>query len=83
MFLESTAFAILLFVVAMIVWIDLALQIKRWHDRTRSARWVMVCMVPGFGFLWSLIECGLFPGAAGPNRFGKAENTPRRSALLA
>jgi len=55
--------------VAMIVWIDLALQVKRWHDRSKTGWWVLICLFPIVGLVWAILECGLFPGDAGPNRF--------------
>ncbi len=64
--------AMLLFLaVAVIgVWIGLALQIKRWHDRDKSAVWVLINFIPLIGGLWALIECGFMDGTPGPNRFG-------------
>ena len=82
---ETAGLTLLLFSVSMIVWIDLALQIKRWHDRNKSGWWVLICLFPGLGLLWAVVECGLFPSAAGPNRFGEAgtTETPARGSALA
>ena len=46
------------------------LRIKRWHDRGKSAIWVLIGLVPFVGWLWSFLECGLLEGTPGPNRFG-------------
>jgi len=55
---------------AAIIWISLALQIKRWHDRDKSGVWVLINLIPFVGGIWSLVECGFMDGTAGPNRFG-------------
>ncbi|HXQ14665.1 MAG TPA: DUF805 domain-containing protein [Caulobacteraceae bacterium] len=46
------------------------LRIKRWHDRDKSAIWVLIGVVPFVGWLWSFLECGLLEGTPGPNRYG-------------
>lgn len=51
------------------IWIGLALQVKRWHDRDKSGWWVLIGLIP-FGGLWVLIECGFLDGTQGPNKFG-------------
>jgi uncharacterized membrane protein YhaH (DUF805 family) len=63
--------AVLLLVYWLImVWISLALHIKRWHDRDKSGVWVLIGFVPLIGFFWSLIECGFLDGTPGPNKYG-------------
>lgn len=59
----------------LIAWPAIAISAKRWHDRDRSAWWVLVTLVPLIGQLWTLIDNGFLPGTRGENRFG-AE--PRR-----
>lgn len=54
-----------------VLWIGLAMQVKRWHDRDKSGWWVLVNLVPVVGQIWVLIECGILKGAAGDNRFGR------------
>lgn len=53
-----------------LAWPMLALQAKRWHDRDRSAWWLLVNLIPYIGVFWVLIECGMLRGTAGENRFG-------------
>ena len=53
-----------------VIWPSLAVLIKRWHDRDKSGWWVLINLIPIFGVIWTWIECGLFRGTAGPNRFG-------------
>ena len=60
----------LLLLVPPLIWISIAVQVKRWHDRNKSAWWLLINFVPIIGWLWVLIECGFFRGTEGPNRFG-------------
>ena len=52
------------------IWIGLAIAAKRWHDRNKSAWWILIIFVPAVGGLWYLIECGFLKGTPGTNRFG-------------
>ena len=81
-FPESMGFAAVLICVAFLVRIDLALQIKRWHDRAKSAWWVTICAFPVLGVLAAIIECGLLPGDAGPNRFGRSDHVARGPSMI-
>lgn len=53
-----------------IIWPALAMQAKRWHDRDKSAWWILINLIPFIGPLWALIECGFLRGTPGNNRFG-------------
>ncbi len=44
---------------------------KRWHDRDKSAWWVLIGLIPIIGAIWVLIENGCLRGTDGPNRFGE------------
>jgi uncharacterized membrane protein YhaH (DUF805 family) len=61
---------IALLLVIPMIWIGLAVSIKRWHDRDKSGWWVLINLVPVIGGLWSLIENGFLRGTVGGNRFG-------------
>jgi uncharacterized membrane protein YhaH (DUF805 family) len=52
------------------IWSSLAMQVKRWHDRDKSAWWLLMNFVPFIGALWVFIECGFLRGTEGQNRFG-------------
>jgi len=66
---QHTIWHIVLFTsVAVVIWIDLAVQIKRWHDRGKSGVWVLICF-SGVGILWALFECGFIPGRPDRNRY--------------
>lgn len=54
----------------LLLWPTLALSAKRWHDRDKSAWWLLLALVPVIGWLWTVIENGLLRGTAGRNRFG-------------
>jgi uncharacterized membrane protein YhaH (DUF805 family) len=46
-----------------LLWPSLAVQCKRWHDREKSAWWLLIGLVPIVGPLWT--------GTAGENRYGE------------
>ena len=60
-----------LLVVVPSLWVGLVVSVKRWHDRNKSGRWVLLNLVPVVGWLWHVIECGFLRGTVGPNRFGQ------------
>jgi uncharacterized membrane protein YhaH (DUF805 family) len=49
---------------------QLSVYAKRFHDRGKSAWWVLIAFVPLIGFLWIVIELGMLPGDPGPNAYG-------------
>lgn len=55
---------------ALAVYIGLALQVKRWHDRDKGWVWVFINLIPFIGGLWALVECGFLDGTQGPNKYG-------------
>lgn len=61
---------VLLVVSIAMLWAGLAVAAKRWHDRGKSAWWILIALVPVIGGLWYLIECGFLRGTTGANRFG-------------
>lgn len=52
------------------IWMLLAVQVKRWHDRSKSGWWVLINLVPYVGSIWSFIENGCLRGAYGDNQYG-------------
>lgn len=52
------------------IWISLAIQVKRWHDRGKSGWWVLINLIPWIGALWAFIETGCLRGDHGPNQYG-------------
>jgi len=53
-----------------LLYVALAIQVKRWHDRDKSGWYVLVSLIPIVGFFWVLIECGFLDGTQGPNKYG-------------
>jgi uncharacterized membrane protein YhaH (DUF805 family) len=62
---------IVFFVISIaLFWVSLAVAVKRWHDRGKSAWWILIVFVPVVGGIWYLIECGFLEGTSGANRYG-------------
>ena len=59
-----------LVVAVVVAWMQIAILIKRWHDRDKSGWWVLITLVPVIGWAWQVIECGLLDGTKGTNRYG-------------
>jgi uncharacterized membrane protein YhaH (DUF805 family) len=53
-----------------VLWISLAIQVKRWHDRDKSGWWVLINVVPIIGPIWAFVEVGCLRGTLGPNQYG-------------
>lgn len=53
-----------------LIWVGLAVSVKRWHDRDKSGWWVLIGLIPIIGFWWVLIECGFLEGTKGANEYG-------------
>lgn len=51
------------------LWVSICLNAQRWHDRDKSAWWMLLGLVPIVG-LWTLIENGFLRGTDGPNSYG-------------
>jgi uncharacterized membrane protein YhaH (DUF805 family) len=52
------------------VWIGLAVTVKRWHDRDKSGWWMFILLIPLVGAIWYFIECACLRGTEGPNQYG-------------
>jgi len=66
---QETGIASLLFLLV-IIWPLLAIQAKRWHDRDKSAWWILINIIPILGPIWVLVENGFLTGTENSNRFG-------------
>jgi uncharacterized membrane protein YhaH (DUF805 family) len=53
-----------------VMWICLAVMAKRYHDRGKSAWWILIAFIPIVGPIWQLIELGLLRGTDGANDYG-------------
>ena len=70
--LDTYIILVTLVLVALSLWIGLAVSVKRWHDRNKSAWWVLVLAIPVAGVLWTLVELGFLAGRPTDeqNRYG-------------
>ncbi len=68
---ESPALGVIMVVLYIpLLWVSFALQAKRWHDRDKSAWWILIGFVPLIGAIWAFVEAGCLRGTEGDNRFG-------------
>lgn len=65
----------LLVVLAVQIWMGVAVEVKRWHDRDKAGYWVLINFIPLLGPIWSFIELGFLKGTDGPNRYGDQPDT--------
>ena len=68
--LGDVGFIILMLFSLAVIWPALAIQAKRWHDRDKSAWWILIGLVPVIGPIWAIVENGFLRGTEGNNRFG-------------
>lgn len=52
-----------------VIWIQLALGVKRLHDRENTGWWMLLGFVPIGGFVL-LVMVGFLDGTQGPNKYG-------------
>lgn len=52
------------------IYVMLAIQVKRWHDRDKSGWWCLINLIPYIGGIWAFVEVGCLRGTMGPNQFG-------------
>jgi len=53
-----------------LIYPSIALSAKRWHDRGKSAWWILINIIPVIGWIWSLVETGFLKGTTGSNQYG-------------
>lgn len=73
---ESEVWAAL-FMIAFLasLWSNIALAVKRLHDFGKPGLAALLLFVPILSFVALFVLC-LFPGDAGPNRYGQRTNAP-------
>ena len=59
-----------------LLWLAIAVSVKRYHDHDRSGWFLLVALIPMLGSFWVLIELGLLRGTRGPYRFGPDPRRP-------
>lgn len=67
----TALFILVAFIV--LLYAQLAIYAKRFHDRGKSGWWSLVAFIPVIGVFWILIELGMLPGDPGPNAYGMPE----------
>lgn len=53
----------------LMIYVSIAMLIKRAHDRNKSGHFIWLLLIP-IVFLWPVIELSFFKGTEGPNQFG-------------
>jgi len=64
----ASIIALIGFIAAVVA--QLAVEVKRFHDRGKSGWWVLIALVPLIGAIWILVELGCLEGDQGPNAYG-------------
>ena len=62
---------VFVFGMSLIGWVNLATQVKRWHDLGLSGWLVLINMIPLAGII-AILYLGVAPGMDEPNRYGPA-----------
>lgn len=52
-------------------WIHVCLNIKRWHDLSKSGWYIILNLIPVIGVLISLIVLGFIKGSKDDNKYGE------------
>ena len=60
------------------MWPNLAVSVKRLHDRDQSGWWILLSFLPIIGNAWTIINLGILRGTMGDNRYG---GEPARAQL--
>lgn len=53
----------------LIIWIGIAVSVKRWHDTGRSGWWTLLSFIPFANFAVTIV-LGTLRGETGPNEYG-------------
>ena len=53
-----------------LMWVGICLMAKRYHDRDKSAWWILIALIPIVGGIWQLVELGCLRGTDGSNDYG-------------
>lgn len=56
--------------VVLYIWTNLAVSVKRCHDRGKSGAFILIQLIPYIGGFWFFIDAGCLDGTVGPNRYG-------------
>jgi uncharacterized membrane protein YhaH (DUF805 family) len=68
---QDLTIALIAFAISLInLWICICIMAKRYHDRGKSAWWILFALIPIIGWIWSFIELGLLRGDEASNDYG-------------
>jgi len=62
--------AILIVLMTLVIWTNVALQFKRWQDTGHNGWGSMVAFIPYIGWFIGAAVCGFAKGTVGPNEYG-------------
>ena len=68
--------AIPLLLLPIVIWLGIAMQVKRWHDRNKSGWMVLINFIPVLGLLWAFVELGFLQGTSGFDSFRCGQPQP-------
>lgn len=63
-------------IMGFVFWSSIALNVKRLHDRNKSALWVLLTFMPLIGPVFALVELGILSGTRGANMYGQDPKGP-------
>ena len=66
----ETVFFFMSLLYLLVLYIDLAVTVKRLHDTNRSGWNAAMVIIPIIGVFYLIIVCGFFKGIQGENRYG-------------
>jgi len=70
------------FLAALIVmWPNLAVGVRRLHDRNQSGWWILLSFIPVIGSFWLVINLGILRGTEGDNRYGAEPERPQLTLI--
>lgn len=67
----------------LLLWPNIAVQAKRWHDRGKSGWWMLIGFIPIIGSIWALIELCILSGDSDANQYGAAPHEARATLKTA
>lgn len=70
LFAEGTGATLGSLVSLALIYPSLAVYAKRCHDRSKSAWWLLLLLIPLVGLIWLIVDLGILPGTPGPNQYG-------------
>lgn len=67
---QLSSFGVIIAIVVLCIWMNIAVTVKRYHDRNKSGWWFFCGLIPFIGGIWQMVECGFLSGTPGGNEYG-------------